>query len=60
MKAKVTVRMDNAAFDDPGELARIFRVLANWIQEYPGVGTRTNDKNGNYVAELIYKGRRRQ
>jgi len=53
MQAKITVKMDNAAFtDDPGaELARILRDLAKHI-ENGDTGRRLMDGNGNRVGEF--------
>jgi len=53
MTIKIEVRMDNAAFDDLGELARILRGLADhvdgrvWNDEH---GSTLKDANGNTVG----------
>ncbi len=54
MHAKITVKMDNAAFEDTPatELARILRTLAEKIEnEGPGICT-LRDVNGNTVGEF--------
>lgn len=50
-----TIRMGNAAFDDPTELARILRAVADAAADAPdpssGVHTQTiRDVNGNRVG----------
>lgn len=55
MKCRIEIEMDNAAFtDDPGELARVLRVLAAKVQDgtEPGDIYRAQDINGNQVARL--------
>ncbi len=61
MKAKLTVDMDNAAFEEAGpsvELARILREIANRIDGVPvsaGDWYAAMDANGNKVGRLIVK-----
>jgi hypothetical protein len=53
MKAKITVEMDNAAFEDSpaGELARILRDLSDKIEEGED-SVRLRDLNGNVVGQF--------
>jgi hypothetical protein len=54
MTAKITVEMDNAAFEDNGpatELARILRDLAKHI-EAGDTERRLMDSNGNHVGNF--------
>jgi hypothetical protein len=61
MKATITIKMDNAAFDNPSsELARIFRVLAIHTENscaeigvWPTIAIR--DINGNRVGQMEIK-----
>ncbi len=62
MVARLTVKMDNAAFegDNAGnELARILRELADCVEEQTAAGIRGRegvcDINGNMVGELVVK-----
>uniref|UniRef100_A0A6M3JJG0 Uncharacterized protein n=1 Tax=viral metagenome TaxID=1070528 RepID=A0A6M3JJG0_9ZZZZ len=51
MKAEITIRMDNAAFDDDGELARIIRRLADDLGTSKRAEMMTlRDINGNMVG----------
>jgi len=56
MKAKIEVKMDNAAFDEfPGvELARILRGLADDVEDGVAVGDASglHDANGNKVGQI--------
>ena len=58
MRADLSVHMDNAAFEDnPNELARILRELADKIEKDGGVtpsftGLVARDVNGNKVGTL--------
>lgn len=55
MEATLTIRMDNAAFDDDlGELARILHELADKVEGGVHVGDsfKARDLNGNTVGEL--------
>lgn len=55
MKATMTVQMDNAAFaDDPMELVRILRELADKLEKNGGITERfvVMDVNGNKVGSL--------
>jgi len=58
MKCVIEIDMDNAAFDDPGGLARVLRVLAKTVQDgtEPGDVYRAQDINGNQVARLEIDG----
>lgn len=52
MKAAITVRMDNAAFEEPAtELARILRDLAKHVENGDD-SRRLMDRNGNHVGEF--------
>jgi len=64
MQAKITIHMDNAAFENPGlELAQILRDLANKVEnsdfadEYDR-NLSLRDMNGNTVGQLKVTGRR--
>ncbi len=60
MKFTLTVHMDNAAFEDAGELPRILADLAKTIRTYPEHGTwHVRDINGNHVGVAEFKGRRK-
>lgn len=61
MKAKIIIQMDNAAFDDPGELPRILRDLARRLENDPqdAGSAPLYDFNGNKVGELKFMGGRR-
>ena len=53
MKCKIEIKMDNAAFEDPGELARILRKMADHcdgrtFDEDHAITCR--DSNGNTVG----------
>lgn len=56
MKAELTINMDNAAFENPSELARILRELADKIESNEGVSSGdklvARDINGNTVGTL--------
>jgi hypothetical protein len=59
MKATLTVKMDNAAFEDQRELAHILRQVARCIDGLdvlPGFEMRVADSNGNTVGKLKIKG----
>ena len=51
MRYTITIDTDNAAFDDPGEFARILRTLARRCEEGPITGS-ILDVNGNRVGEI--------
>lgn len=59
MKLDITIKMDNAAFEDDGgaEAARILRELANKIDGHPhfseGHSNALYDANGNEVGTAI-------
>ena len=55
MDAKITVNMDNAAFEDGAatELARILRKLAKRIESEGCEYAPIMDENGNKVGEFI-------
>lgn len=54
MKATITIRMDNAAFEEPAtELVRILRKLATKIEEEGLTRAPLFDINGNKVG--LYK-----
>ena len=63
MKARITINMDNAAFDEfpHEELSRILAKLARDIGEYgmnPSLrGMTLHDINGNTVGEIKITGR---
>jgi hypothetical protein len=60
MKCKVEIDMSNAAFDEniPGdELARIFRVLGNWVSDggpHDLHDQAVRDVNGNPVGMMTF------
>ena len=55
MKFKLEIAMDNAAFDDPGELPRILHELADRIRKNPEVDDYSvRDVNGNTVGQGRY------
>ena len=53
MEFTLRVEMDNAAFENPGELARILRALADVLADgvQPGDSDNVRDANGNTVGE---------
>lgn len=53
MRFTLEIRMDNAAFDDPFELARIVREIANDVNENQGPchAQSVHDVNGNRVGQ---------
>lgn len=58
---KVTIKTDNAAFEDPAqEVARLLRVLATTIEEGSNMHNPTYitifDINGNKVGQATHKG----
>jgi len=55
---KVTIKTDNAAFEEPDcEVVRILRVLADRIErEGTGRGINLLDINGNKVGQATHKG----
>ncbi len=56
MVCKVVVKMDNAAFEDPGELPRLLREAARLVEaragEHPLSGV-LHDINGNTVGQVV-------
>lgn len=64
MKITITLITDNAAFeDDPGEVARILRKLADDTEKYPptpGDGLPLFDVNGNRTGQYKVSGRKRK
>jgi hypothetical protein len=52
MTLTVTIRADNAAFDEPGpELARILREIADTVEHRADIhGSHCYDVNGNHVG----------
>ena len=62
MKATITIKMDNAAFDEAGyELASVLNKLATQIKasSVSGGGRYSiRDSNGNVVGELKITGKR--
>ena len=51
MRAEITINMDNAAFDDDGELARILRRLADDLgTQKRALIMNLRDINGNRVG----------
>ena len=53
MKCKIEIKMNNAAFEDDRELARILRVLADRVDERIFIGHHAStlqDNNGNTVG----------
>ena len=59
MKFKLTVNMDNSAFDshEPVELVRILRELASRIEAAGNMAHRVIDINGNIVGESTVEGK---
>ena len=61
MTAKITIKMDNAAFDDGqggrGELARILRNVALHIEGTGATEGAVMDGNGNRVGDFKVTGR---
>lgn len=57
MKCTITINMDNAAFDNPGELARILRKAAELTEDGPE-NLCLRDINGNLVGQLKIIGKR--
>lgn len=57
MKFKCEIDMNNAAFDDRGELVRVLREVACEIKYERTSGT-IRDSNGNKVGEYSITGRR--
>ncbi len=56
MKLTITIKMDNAAFDDSQEAGRILRDLAEKLDNegaYAGLVLSARDTNGNTVAHLM-------
>ncbi len=52
MQAKITIQMDNAAFEEPAtELARILRDLAKHVESGDD-SRRLMDHNGNHVGQF--------
>ena len=55
----IGIDTDNAAFDNPGELARILRALADTIDGTPDVtdydGLALRDLNGNTVGTVYVR-----
>lgn len=59
MNATIKVKMDNAAFDEPGaELARILRDIAERIESGEVMAFTLFDVNGNAVGSFQVKGYR--
>ena len=54
MSVTVQFETDNAAFEDPGEAARILRKVAGQIQNEENSGT-IRDANGQPVGEYCFK-----
>lgn len=51
MELVIKIRMDNAAFEDPMEVARILKdVIASWYGLFPGVIRPLRDSNGNAIG----------
>lgn len=54
MEFTLSIALDNTAFDDPHELARILRAIANDLESSPwrrpGDATNLRDINGNTVG----------
>ena len=59
MKATITIDMSNAAFEDPQELPRILKDLAERLEQRgsfePGDSESVRDLNGNNVGMLKIK-----
>jgi hypothetical protein len=57
MEFRLEINMDNAAFDDAGEVPRILRELAKKVRATPEVGSwSVFDINGNRVGQAEYIG----
>ena len=59
MKFDLSVKMDNAAFEDSAELPRILRQIAKQIEEHPESERYVAmDVNGNFVGTGRISGHR--
>jgi hypothetical protein len=52
MTLVITINLDNAAFEDPCELAGIFRQLANLSEDRVLAPRALRDSNGNTVGSV--------
>lgn len=64
MKFKLEIDLDNAAFDDPMELVRVLRKLADTYALWDGAQGKQQiapifDVNGNRVGEWSFRGTRK-